>query len=108
MNLAWLEAYIDKPGGLIVIAYEDLVLEPEKQLSKVLNFLGVKVTEAAMRCVIEHKEGIYKRAKQKALNFTIFDQELTRAITVEEDIVYRKLGLSHPPVPPYIVASDLP
>ena len=106
MNLAWLEAYNDKPEGLIVIAYEDLTLNLEKELSKVLNFLGVKVPEGSMRCVIEHKEGVYKRAKQQALNFTIFDQELTRVITVEKDIVYRKLGLLRPPVPPYLVASN--
>ena len=106
MNLRWFEAYNDKPGGLIVIAYEDLVLDPEKQLLKVLEFLDVKVPEASMRCAMEHKKGIYKRAKKQALNFTIFDQELTRVITVEKDIVYRKLGLSRPPVPPYLVASN--
>ena len=105
MNLAWFEAYSDKPGGLIAIAYEDLVRDPEKQLSKVLNFLGVKVPEASMRCALLHKEGIYKRGKQKALNFPVFDPELLRAITVEEDVVYRKLGLSRPPVPPSIVSS---
>ena len=108
MNLAWFEGYNDRPGGLVTIAYEDLVRDPEKQLSKVLNFLGVKVPEASMRCAILHKEGIYKRGKQKAVNFPVFDPELMRAITAEEDVVYRKLGLSRPPEPPSIVSSRQP
>ena len=104
MNLAWFEGYNDRPGRLIVIAYEDLVRDPEKQLSKVLNFLGVKVPEASMKCAMSHKEGIYKRGKQKAVNVPVFDSELTHVITDEEDIVYKKLGLSRPPVPSSIVA----
>ena len=105
MNLRWFEAYNDKPGGLIVIAYEDLVLDPEKQLLKVLDFLDVKVPKASMSCAMERKKGIYKRAKKQALNISIFDQEMTRAITVEKGIVYKKLGLSSPPAPPYLVES---
>ena len=108
MNLAWFEAYSVKPGGLIAISYEDLVHDPEKQLSKVLNFLGIQVPETSMRCAIAHKEGIYKRGKHKAVNFPVFNPELMRVITNEEDIVYRKLGLSRPPVPPSIVASHPP
>ena len=87
MNLAWFEGYSNRPGGLIVIAYEDLVRDPESELSKVLNFLDVEVPEASMRCAMSHKEGIYKRGKQKADNFPGFDPELARAITVEKDVV---------------------
>ena len=108
MNLAWYDEYVDKPGGLLVVAYEDLVREPEEQLSRVLRFLGLKVPEASMRCAMSHKEGIYKRGKQRAVNFPVFDPELMRAVTMEEDVVYRKLGLSRPPVPPSLVDSRQP
>ena len=108
MNLAWYDEYVDKPGGLLVVAYEDLVREPEEQLSRVLRFLGLKVPEASMRCAMLHKEGIYKRGKQRAVNFPVFDPELMRAVTIEEDVVYRKLGLSRPPVPPSLVDSRQP
>ena len=109
MNLAWFEAFRAKPGGLIAVSYEELTRDPAATLSNVLNFLGVKVSDASMRCAMARKEGIYKRGKHKELSaFPVFTRELTRAIKDEEDVVYRTLGLACPPVPQSIAATGPP
>ena len=45
---------------------------PEKELSKVLNFLKVGISDVSMRCAIDRKNGIHHRSKDKTIQFPIY------------------------------------
>ena len=96
LNLSCLNIFEKSPEHLIAISYEDLVRNPEKELSKVLYFLDVSISDTSMRCAIDRKEGIHHRSKDKTIHVPIYSPEVTKIIKSEKSIVYRKLGLPYP------------
>ena len=93
MNLAWFNAF--SPKDKLVVLYDDLRDHPEPQLRRILDFLGVAITEKSMGCVMSRKEGIYKRNK-KNLNIEVFDSEMKRHLIDRRISLYSKIGLKVP------------
>ena len=48
----------------IVVHYSSLKKQPEPELKRVLQFLDMTTSEKVMRCVLDRKEGVYKRKKR--------------------------------------------
>ena len=57
MNLAWFHAFPAK--NLLVVLYDDLRARPEPELRRILDFLGVAVTEKTMGCVMSRNCLLY-------------------------------------------------
>ena len=95
-NMACIDIFRKSPEHLLSISYEELVLNTEKELSKVLHFLNVSSSDTSMRCAIDRKEGIFHRSKDMAIDIPIYSQEVTRIIKCKKTIVYNKLGLPYP------------
>ena len=73
MNLDWFNAY--SADNRLVVFYEDLVAHPLKVLSRILDFLQVSVSGSTLQCVLDRREGIYKRSKKK-LGFEVFNDDM--------------------------------
>ena len=96
LNLSCLNIFEKSPDHLIAISYEDLVQNPEKELSKVLRFLDVSISDTSMRCAMDRKEGKHHRSRDKTINFSIYSPEVADIIKSEKAAVYKKLGLPYP------------
>ena len=96
LNMSCLNLFKKKQQHFIAISYEDLIQNPEKELSKVLQFLDIKISDESMRCTIDCKEGIHHRSKNKTVNFPIYSPEVAEVIKSEKVTVYQKLGLPYP------------
>ena len=78
MNMDWVRNF---QGPLLVIHYQDLVDRLEQELKRVLDFLSVSFTEEDMKCVVERKEGIYRRRKKNGnLRPHVYNSFLTSAV----------------------------
>ena len=97
LNLSCLNIFEKSPDHLIAISYEDLVQNPEKELSKVLHFLDVSISDTSMRCAMDRKEGRHHRSKDKTTQFPIYTSEVAEVIKSQKAVVYKKLGLPYPP-----------
>ena len=61
---------------VVVIQYENLVVNVTEQVVKMTNFLQVPVTSEALRCISANNQGHFKRNQH--LNFDPFNEELKR------------------------------
>ena len=78
MNMDWVRNF---QGPLLVIHYQDLVDRLDQELRRVLDFLSVSFTEQDMKCVVERKEGIYRRRKKNGnLRPHVYNSFLTSAV----------------------------
>ena len=82
--------------GLIIISYEDLVGKPEKELSRILQFLKVSISDTSMKCAMDRKEGVHHRKKDKANHIQMYSPKVMKRMKSEKDYVYNALGLPYP------------
>lgn len=61
---SWLESPLKKNGNLLVVRYEDLRKNPEPQLAKLLEYLGITPDLARIRTAIENNTLQQMRAKE--------------------------------------------
>ena len=114
MNLAWYSAFANSTGSgrsnggkrkkLLLLRYDDLREDPERELRRVLDFLGVsaEVSRETMECVMSRREGIYKRPR-RPLGFDVFGgegSEMRRLLEAKMSLVYGTVGLKAPLPPP--------
>ena len=52
-----------------------------------LDFLRVSVSNSTIQCVMDKKEGIYKRSK-RLLNFSPFDESMKKLLLEKQKLVY--------------------
>lgn len=88
MNLDWFQAF--GPEDKLVIFYSDLVKDTVAVLRRILDFLQVSVSGTTLQCVLERKEGIYKRSKKK-LGFEVFTNGMKAFLQEKQKSVYQVL-----------------
>ncbi|XP_076336830.1 WSCD family member GA21586-like [Tachypleus tridentatus] len=88
LTLDWLKFN----GPLHIVRYEELVEHVKDNLLKLIEFLNVTVSNATLSCVLENKEGFFKR-KERMQKLEIFDTSLKRMIDKNEDIVEKAIWL---------------
>jgi hypothetical protein len=60
---------------------------PERELRRLLDFLRVSVSNSTIQCVMDKKEGIYKRSK-RLLNFSPFDDSMKSVLAKKQKVVF--------------------
>ena len=86
MNLDWFNAF-PQPDKLVVF-YEDLLAKPLEVLQQVLDFLGLQgMSNGTLQCVLDKKEGIYKRSKKK-LGIEVFNNSMRAFLQQKQRHVY--------------------
>ena len=85
MNLDWFYGFL--PKRRLVVFYDQLKDHPERELRRLLDFLRVSVSNSTLQCVMDKKEGIYKRSK-RLLNFSPFDESMKQLLLEKQKIVY--------------------
>lgn len=86
MNLDWFNAF-PTPDKLVVF-YEDLLAKPLEVLQQVLDFLGLQgMSNGTLQCVLDKKEGIYKRSKKK-LGIEVFNNSMRAFLQQKQRHVY--------------------
>ena len=88
LNTYWFNRFPD-PSNTYLLFYDDLVRDTQHQLEKALEFLNMDITANHMKCVMTHKDGLYRRPK-KNYDFKIFDDKMKKTIN---DIKNRVYGL---------------
>ncbi|XP_014675639.1 PREDICTED: WSC domain-containing protein 1-like isoform X2 [Priapulus caudatus] len=68
LNLSWLS----HAKQLLVVYYEDMLVDTSAQLRRIVDFLGVDVAPNGLRCVAEFREGRFRRKKSKNLREVAF------------------------------------
>ena len=77
-NTYWFNSFPD-PSTRHVIFYDELVGDSQNVLKKVLEFLNIDMSEKSMKCVMDHKEGLYHRPK-KRVGIELFDSNMQKTI----------------------------
>ena len=88
MNLDWYEGF--QPENRCVVFYDELLSDPLAVLKSVLNFLEVSVSGNTLHCVLDRKEGIYKRSKKK-LTIEVFTNGMKGFLEERRKNVYKLL-----------------
>ena len=91
MNLAWFHSF--GPDDRLVVFYDQLLSSPLAVLKTVLNFLQVSVSGKTLQCVLDRKEGIYKRSKKK-LGIEVFSNSMKAFLQEKQKNVYKLLQKS--------------
>lgn len=86
MNLDWLRDF-EKP--MHVVYYEELVLEPRKNIESILKFVELPIKKPNIRCMMRRKEGIYRRRKAY-LPFNPFSPELITVLEGQKKVIYNE------------------
>lgn len=92
--------YIRDMSPLLVVYYESLVRKPEQELKRIVSFLYPDLLQDSalterLQCVLQHKEGNFKRPRLKTSVFhDPFTETMKQTINVEI-IKVRNLLLSH-------------
>ncbi|CAH0388331.1 unnamed protein product [Bemisia tabaci] len=87
LNLDWLDNF---PGPMHIVLYEDLVANVSSTLRSLLDFIEIPISEGQMKCVLERKEGIYRR-KQRKQPLDPFTEDMKYWISAEEATVCDKI-----------------
>jgi hypothetical protein len=85
MNLDWFYGFL--PKRRLVVFYDQLKEHPEREIRRLLDFLRVSVSNSTIQCVMDKKEGIYKRSK-RLLNFSPFDDSMRSLLMEKQKSVY--------------------
>ena len=76
-------------GPTHVVMYDDLVANVERTLRGILAFLEHPVSEEAMACALERREGIYRRKRRSlAANFDPFTAPMKDMLREQQDEVF--------------------
>lgn len=88
MNIAWNRNFT---GELMVIFYDDLINNIEKNLRNILTFINYPINENLLECALKRHEGIYRR-KKRLLNFDPYTPLMHKILKSKRDEVYLALG----------------
>jgi len=89
MNLDWYRSFSEE--NRLVIFYDQLVANTLEVMQKIADFLDVPTSEKTWTCVMNHKEGIYKRSKKK-LGIEVFSHKMRDFLEQKKVFVYHMLG----------------
>jgi len=89
INLVWYTTFA--PKNCLVVRYENLVNNTEKELRRMVKFLNVSVTDDIMDCVMRNNVGKFKRKKKK-LDFDPFTEEMKQVLNKRKEYVYNVLN----------------
>ncbi|XP_052129332.1 WSCD family member AAEL009094 [Frankliniella occidentalis] len=85
-NIDWLTNFT---GPTHIVLYDDLVRDVEGTLRAILDFLEHPVTDDAMACAIERREGIYRRKRRAlAANFDPYTPSMKSMLRDQQDEVF--------------------
>ncbi|XP_065207725.1 WSCD family member CG9164 [Planococcus citri] len=87
MNSDWIQNY-EKP--LLIVHYEELILQPKKNIENIIKFLGLPINKQHIRCMMRRKEGIYRRRKPY-LPFNPFTSELNNVLENQKKVIYNEI-----------------
>ena len=73
-------------GPLHILFFEDLLDNLPEEMRRVIEFLDVDVSEQDFECMMQHKDGIYKRRK-RPLNFDPFNPKLRNIVDMCKTLV---------------------
>ncbi len=65
-HLKWLNSdKFSKPGAMLIVFYDDLKSNTERELRRMLDFLKIKVDEDVIKCALSDqvRQGVFKRNK---------------------------------------------
>lgn len=68
--------------------YEDLLDSLPEEMRRIIEFLDLAVDERSFDCMMQHKDGIYKRRKRN-LNFDPYTESMKKLIRYCKRIVDR-------------------
>ena len=89
MNLDWYNSFSSE--NKLVVFYDQLVSHTLEVMQKVADFLQVPISEKIWPCVMNHKQGIYKRSKKK-LGIEVFSSKMRDFLDQKRRFVYQALG----------------
>lgn len=72
MNKSWL----DFPGDLHIVRYEDLKSDPVKEINSLLKFLRKEISQEELSCVIENLTGRFKRPERNVTDLNLYSSTL--------------------------------
>lgn len=88
MNLEWFTSF--SPENRLVVFYDQLVQETMAVLQTVLDFLQVSVPGSTLQCVMDRREGIFKRSKKK-LGIEVFTSPMKTFLMEKQAKVFNIL-----------------
>lgn len=79
--LSWTRTLRDEPNRFLAIRYEDLLLEPNKEVEKICSFLDLKATSEEINCAVANSKfskmaEIEKKQERKASWFKNSNKEI--------------------------------
>ena len=87
MNIDWINNF---QGHLLVISYNEVLKDLEKELEKILRFLGLSVDKRELDCALSKQEGIYKRSERRVLH--LLDGPLAKIVDRSKKTVLKSLN----------------
>lgn len=70
LNRDWLNF----SGPLYIVHYEDFKSDPANQLSRLLKFLNIEISNSNLLCVMKNIEGFFKRTKMRTVKTNPFSK----------------------------------
>lgn len=83
-NLDWTYNFTNPT---LVLFYDQLITDLERNLRLLLKFIEVNVTESQLQCALERREGIYRR-KKRMINVDPFTPQMKARIETTKREVY--------------------
>lgn len=91
LNKSWL----DFPGDLHIVRYEDLKSDPINEIKSLLKFLRIHISQKELSCVIENLTGRFKRPERDVTNFTLYPSLLGQDLERYELRINRTIKQRH-------------
>lgn len=91
LNKSWL----DFPGDLLILRYEDLKSDPINEIKSLLKFLRINISQKELSCVIENLTGRFKRPERDVTNYTLYPSLLEQDLERYELRINRTIKQRH-------------
>ena len=76
-------------GPLLVVRYENLLLDLKRELGKMINFLEFPHSEETLECVTRNAEGNFHRKSNSFNPFIGMDNNLLKNLQTIEDAIHK-------------------
>ena len=89
------EHWLSFKGPLFLLRYEDLQTNMVQQMTKVMTFLNLKVSEKGIECLQKNSEGNFHRTTRNSSSYTssyystLFRNEMNRTITYIDNMIIK-------------------
>lgn len=91
LNKSWL----DFPGDLHIVRYEDLKSDPINEIKSLLKFLRINISQKELSCVIENLTGRFKRPERDVTIYTLYPSLLGQDLERYELRINRTIKQRH-------------